>query len=354
MPMNTVIQERRKALGFTQEQVAAHLNVSIPAVSKWENGTTSPDISLLAPLARLLKTDLNTLLCFHEDLTDREIGLICKEISELVQTKGIGAGVAAAEQKLREYPHSETLLHTLTFQLDGLLTLSALPSGEKALYEEEILSWYRRLAESREPKISKYANFMIAGKLIRKGEYEKAQEVLDRMPDSETMLDSTTDKLMLQVILYQKQGKAEKAAADLQNALLMNLNKVQTLLCKLIDAELAAGEVKIAKEIADKACRMPELFDLWAYTSFVAPLQIAVTEKDTDACLSILRKTLAALLTPWDPGDSPLFHRITMVSDPAQMLPAILSEMENDPEYAFLQDQEAFKELVADYKKLLK
>ncbi len=42
MPMNLVIQERRKELGLTQEQVAEYLNVSIPAVSKWEKGTTSP------------------------------------------------------------------------------------------------------------------------------------------------------------------------------------------------------------------------------------------------------------------------------------------------------------------------
>ena len=30
--------EKRKELGFTQEQVAKYLNVSIPAVSKWEKG----------------------------------------------------------------------------------------------------------------------------------------------------------------------------------------------------------------------------------------------------------------------------------------------------------------------------
>lgn len=69
MSMNVVIQEKRRALGLTQEQVAGYLNVSIPAVSKWEKGTTNPDISLLAPLARLLKTDLNTLFCFREDMT---------------------------------------------------------------------------------------------------------------------------------------------------------------------------------------------------------------------------------------------------------------------------------------------
>ena len=40
MPMNLIIQERRKALGLTQEQIAEYLNVSIPAVSKWEKGVS--------------------------------------------------------------------------------------------------------------------------------------------------------------------------------------------------------------------------------------------------------------------------------------------------------------------------
>lgn len=59
MAISKVIQERRKALGLTQEQVAEYLGVTTPAVNKWEKGSTCPDIALLAPLARLLKTDLN-------------------------------------------------------------------------------------------------------------------------------------------------------------------------------------------------------------------------------------------------------------------------------------------------------
>ena len=61
MSMNIVIQEKRKELGLTQEQIAEYLNVSTPAVSKWEKGITSPDISILPQLARFLKIDLNTL-----------------------------------------------------------------------------------------------------------------------------------------------------------------------------------------------------------------------------------------------------------------------------------------------------
>jgi len=58
---------------LTQENIAEYLGVSIPAVSKWENGTTYPDITLLPGLARLLKIDVNELLSFHEELSDIEI-----------------------------------------------------------------------------------------------------------------------------------------------------------------------------------------------------------------------------------------------------------------------------------------
>ena len=62
MKINEVIRQRRKELGLTQDRVAELLGVSAPAVNKWENGNSYPDITLLPPLARLLKTDLNTLL----------------------------------------------------------------------------------------------------------------------------------------------------------------------------------------------------------------------------------------------------------------------------------------------------
>ena len=75
MKINEVIRQRRKELGLTQERVAELLGVSAPAVNKWENGNSYPDITLLPPLARLLKTDLNTLLSVsytHLDVYKRQ------------------------------------------------------------------------------------------------------------------------------------------------------------------------------------------------------------------------------------------------------------------------------------------
>lgn len=351
MPMNLIIQEKRKELGLTQEQVAKYLNVSIPAVSKWEKGTTCPDISLLVPLARLLKTDPNTLLCFREDITLQEISLFCQEIQEIVQDSGIAAGFAAAEQKFHEYPHNENLLHVLTFQLDGLLSFSEMETDEIQPYEEKIIVWYHRLAESTDEKISGSADFMLASRFIRKGEYEKAQEMLNRMPDRNDVLRNMADKLMLQVEIDKQQGRPEKAASDLQQELFMTLNKVQLLLYKLMSLELECGETLTAKKIADKSAQMTELFSLWRYNSFTAPLEIALAEKDAKKCISILQDMLTAMLQPWEPEKTLLFDRMAVQPSqtyrPEQMIPAILSSMEKEP---LFQDSSEFQELAARYK----
>ena len=74
MKINEIIKKKRITLGMTQEQVADYLGVSTPAVNKWEKGGCCPDITILPALARLLKADLNTLLSFNDDLSEKEIG----------------------------------------------------------------------------------------------------------------------------------------------------------------------------------------------------------------------------------------------------------------------------------------
>lgn len=56
------IQQQRKSVGLTQQQLAEKLNISFQAVSKWENGETYPDVTLLLPLADILQTTTDKIL----------------------------------------------------------------------------------------------------------------------------------------------------------------------------------------------------------------------------------------------------------------------------------------------------
>lgn len=65
-----VISKRRKELGLTQSQLAQSLNISFQAVSKWENGTTYPDITMLPKVAAALNTTVDALLGYSSASTD--------------------------------------------------------------------------------------------------------------------------------------------------------------------------------------------------------------------------------------------------------------------------------------------
>ena len=60
------IMAKRKALGMTQQQLADKLNVSFQAISKWENGTTYPNIEILRDLAIVLEVSVDEILAGSE------------------------------------------------------------------------------------------------------------------------------------------------------------------------------------------------------------------------------------------------------------------------------------------------
>ena len=74
--IGSIIQQKRKEAGLTQAQLADRLGVSAPAVNRWEKDLSFPDATLLAPLARCLKTDLNELFSFYDYLSAKERELI--------------------------------------------------------------------------------------------------------------------------------------------------------------------------------------------------------------------------------------------------------------------------------------
>ena len=60
--LNENIKRLRKSKGLSQEELAVKLNVVRQTVSKWENGLSVPDSSMLISLADELDTSVSTLL----------------------------------------------------------------------------------------------------------------------------------------------------------------------------------------------------------------------------------------------------------------------------------------------------
>lgn len=351
MPMNIVIQEQRKLLGLTQEQIADYLGVSTPAVSKWEKGITSPDIGLLPPLARLLKIDLNTLFCFSQDLSVQEIELFCNELAKQAR-EDILSAFDAAEAKTHDYPHNEQLLLNITIILDSMLLQTANDTLPIESLDARISDWYLQLSESNDEKIRNSANYMRVSRYIRQGKTDAAQEVLDTIQDKTNLISTLPDKLMLQVSIYLQQHKSELAALELERALFKEITRVQMLLTKLVDAELDSGNTEFACKIAAKAGAMVDVFDMWEYNRYVASYQIAEREKNADTMFALLEQMLETLNSHWSLSDSVLYHRMapeTKAVQSSELISVLLNGLEADPECAYLREHPKFNELISKY-----
>ena len=63
----------RKTKGFTQEELASAIGVSAQSVSKWETGTTMPDILLLPVLADLFDVTVDALFGKEVSVKERTV-----------------------------------------------------------------------------------------------------------------------------------------------------------------------------------------------------------------------------------------------------------------------------------------
>lgn len=65
--ISNFIKAKRKELNLTQEELAEKLFVTEKAVSRWETGRGTPDISLLIPLSKALKVEILEILNGEEN-----------------------------------------------------------------------------------------------------------------------------------------------------------------------------------------------------------------------------------------------------------------------------------------------
>ncbi len=66
MEIGKKLHQLRKLAGMTQEQLAEKLNVSRQTVSKWEGGTTLPDLDSMVRISRMFQVSLDELLLEEE------------------------------------------------------------------------------------------------------------------------------------------------------------------------------------------------------------------------------------------------------------------------------------------------
>ena len=81
------IAECRKQKDLTQMQLAEHLGITDRAISKWENGRTMPDSSIMLDLCKILEISVNDLLCGEVVTVDNYNKELENNLLEMIRQK---------------------------------------------------------------------------------------------------------------------------------------------------------------------------------------------------------------------------------------------------------------------------
>ena len=117
MKLGEKIKNLRKQKNISQEIFANYLGVSFQAVSKWENGNTMPDVTMIPAIASFFGISTDELFDFNLFETEKHIEAICAE-----SWKYRNSDVAKSEEILRKglqrYPGNDIILNNLLYTLD--------------------------------------------------------------------------------------------------------------------------------------------------------------------------------------------------------------------------------------------
>lgn len=351
MQMKDIIRAKRKECGYTQEQVASYLGVSAPAVNKWESGATFPDVALLSPLARLLQTDVNTLLCFQENLTKEDITSYSREVSRIAQEKGISNAIEKVQALIKEYPSCAELLYQMAMVLIGLPMINTCSSEERNEMNTLSAELLKRVSAAENCEYANRARYMLASQMIQEEEYDQAIQLIEKMPYYNGM-----DKQQLEILLYMKKRNAKEAGKLLERKLNQLIQEVFLHLNNLAISAVWENDSERAEKLAEYAKKLMEIYG-WDYSGYTVAMSVAAEEKDTDKCIELLKIMLSCLEKPIDVTDSVLYAHLrkeepakensgqennpsdSLVRMAKQMREALLAAVKKDEQFAFLREK---------------
>ncbi len=236
MKLGEKIKTLRKQKNISQEVLAQYLGVTFQAVSKWENGTTMPDVSTIPAIASFFGVSTDELFDFNLYETQKQVEAIVDEHSRYWDTDK-----PKAEQIIRDglkkYPGNDILLNCLIGVLELPERSDEVISVAKALvestkYDEVRFDAYRIMAEA-------YAS---------QGDLSAAKNAIEQIPEIYFTKLEVAARLLTGEDAYEAAQKQKNISAEDLIDMLIITGKH---LLAQGEREKALSQLRIAQRIMD-------------------------------------------------------------------------------------------------------
>ncbi len=334
MQIGQVIRKYRKENNLTQEEMANRLGVTTPAVNKWENGNSYPDILMLAPIARLLHISLDTLLSYHEDLTDAEISNIVQEANRRLQENGYKEVFLWAKEIIETYPNCKMLIWQLATILDAQRLLQNVSDVEK--YDTYIINCFERVLESEDEKMRVCAADSLFGYYTRKEQYEKAESFLKYYSEQ------SPERKRKQAVIYSKTGREQEAYKAYEELLFSGYQMLSMVFNSIYMLAMQDDNLDKARIMVKKQQELAQLFEMGTYYEVACGLELAVREKDADAVIEIVQKMLESVEELASFTNAELYEHMTFKKPEESFAKGVrenlIKQFREDEAFEFLKD----------------
>ena len=178
MNIGTRIKELRKEQKITQDRLSEYLGISPQAVSKWENGTSMPDITVLPMLSELFSVSTDYLLGVEYDVYDSKTAEYQRKYRELQANGDVQGRCELMRKALTEYPRNYEFMNNLARSLPHV-------ADNIEDYQKVISLCNRIIAGCKDDTIRYSAIQTICRTYHYIGENKKAIEYANMLPSGE-------------------------------------------------------------------------------------------------------------------------------------------------------------------------
>ena len=283
LKIGEVITAKRKEKAWTQEQLANAVGVSTPAVSKWETGTTYPDITLLSPIARALHSTVDELLSFQNELSSAEVSGLVKKAAGIYESEGFDCGWNYCQNLFREYSNSIPLKFYLGNLFQRFLVMKSDVGQEENLdYFQQAANIYEEVLASGSPKFTYHATLILVGFYSVLNALDRAEELLDSLPKN------TVDPDLLYPSIYALRGKTDESRRLIQENIKQHISQINQELRLLCAFAREQDEMDTAYMFAKINLDMTQLFGIYKELAYPDMIEVLTERGEEQDALNYL------------------------------------------------------------------